>query len=485
MTDSVEKSGEHWPRVLTRSKFLRNWSYLVLSNIFGQILGMLATIRVARALSPDGYGSYNVILTISALGVIVLGLGLRNVVIRECARFPEKSRSLFLASILLRAVLLPVVCLGVFLYARSSSLALTFDLTSVCIGVLIAGSAWELIESVAFGHERMGHSASVNLIGAALWSVMVWGMPEAWITVFSISFLYMALQAAKALAFAFVARGYLFMNGGLPAIAWNKECLTVTRQSMPFYWLALLTAATSSLPILFLAELSSQTEVGYYNLGYKLVNPMQMFIVTALVALYPGLSKDSMREPERFSRIVRESLIGITILGAGAGLCVSFLRNEIVAILFGAAYAPAADAMAFQVWGSVFAAIYWLIGTTLAAGDRQNLLALLSTGYACLSLPLVYWGSKNGATGLAVATVGGALVNMPYHWIAFQKALPRRVEGRSSLFLLALLSLSMAASVILPPVTPLGGRITLVAGLAGGMCYWVLSRYRHHLVPGS
>ncbi len=482
MSDSKDERRADKP---TRSRFLRNWSYLVLSNIFGQILGMLATIRVARALSPDGYGSYNVILTISALGVVVLGLGLRNVVIRECARFPERSRTLFLASILLRTILLPFVCLGVFLYAKSSSLALSHDLTAVCLGVIIAGSAWELIESVAFGHERMGHSASINLIGAALWAVAVWGMPGAWLTVLSVSLLYMTLQAAKALAFAVVARHYLFMHGSAGVGTWRGECLSVTRQSLPFYWLALLTAVTSNLPILFLAELSSQTEVGYYNLGYKLVNPMQMFIVTALVALYPGLSKDSVRDPERFSRIVRESLYGITIMGTGGALCVTFMRNEIVMLLFGAAYAPAADAMAFQVWASIFAAIYWLIGTTLAAGDRQNLLALLSTGYTCLSLPLVYWGSKHGATGLAAATVGGALINMPYHWLAFQKVLPRRIKGKTALVLLAVLGLSMAASVFLPAVTPLIGRIAVVLVLAAATCYWIVTRYRHYLSPGT
>ena len=212
---------------------------------------------------------------------------------------------------------------------------------------------------------------------------------------------------------------------------------------------------------------------------------MQMFIVTALVALYPGLSKDSVRDPERFLRIVRESLFGITIMGTGAALCVTLLRNEIVMVLFGPAYAPAADAMAYQVWGSIFAAIYWLIGTTLAAGDKQNLLALLSTGYTCLSLPLVYWGSKHGATGLAAATVAGALVNMPYHWMAFQKVLPRRIAGKTALTLLAVLGLSMAASLFLPAVTPLGGRIAAVVLLAAATCYWVISRYRHHLAPGK
>jgi hypothetical protein len=43
----------------TRSRFIRNWSMLVFSNIACQALGIVATARIARYLLPLGYGQYN------------------------------------------------------------------------------------------------------------------------------------------------------------------------------------------------------------------------------------------------------------------------------------------------------------------------------------------------------------------------------------------------------------------------------------------
>ncbi len=52
--------------MLLRSRFLRNWSFLALSGIVCQLLGMLATVRIARALTPDGYCQYNLVQTLAA-----------------------------------------------------------------------------------------------------------------------------------------------------------------------------------------------------------------------------------------------------------------------------------------------------------------------------------------------------------------------------------------------------------------------------------
>src|SRR3954453_8212814 len=75
-------------RTLFDNRLIRNFSALVMSGLGAQALGMLATIRGARALAPGGYGQYNLVQTIAGLGAVIAGLGLRNVVIRECARHP-------------------------------------------------------------------------------------------------------------------------------------------------------------------------------------------------------------------------------------------------------------------------------------------------------------------------------------------------------------------------------------------------------------
>ncbi len=271
---------------LWRSQFARNWSYLVFSNLGVQALGMLATIRIARVLAPAGYGQYNVVQTTAGLAAVVLSLGYRNVIIRECARHPEHSGRILGVASVGRALMLLVVSAGLLLYQQNSRAGLTASLSLAAIGLLVGLSAWELFESVAFGHERMEYSAGVNLAGSLLWVVAAWAVPAHWLTPVHVSLGFAGLQLLKATAYGVVAYRASYMRGAVPKGQWSMA-RSLHVQSLPFYWLALVTAATGQLPILFLAERSGTAEVGLYNVGYRLISPLQMALTTALMALYP------------------------------------------------------------------------------------------------------------------------------------------------------------------------------------------------------
>jgi len=123
--------------VFRESRFLRNWSLLVVANVLGQVLGMLATIRIARELAPEGYGYYNIVLTVGSIGTVLAALGMRNVVTRECARYPERSGEIFLASLSVQAAMMLLVGAGVFMYGSVGERALSFVLASAAVGVVV------------------------------------------------------------------------------------------------------------------------------------------------------------------------------------------------------------------------------------------------------------------------------------------------------------------------------------------------------------
>lgn len=448
---------------LLHNRFARNWSFLVGSNLACQVLRMLATVRLARLLAPEGYGEYNMVQTVAALGAVVAALGLRNVMVRRCARQAAQSAGIFCASLMLRAGALALVVAGITVYGRVSSHGLPVSLAATASGLLVGTSIWDLIESVAFGHERMEYSSVINLAGSIVWVAMAWGAPAAWITPLNVSLAFAAVQCIKAAAYGLtMVRAGLF-QGRADLARWRSTARSLLPESMPFYWLNLLTAATNQLPIMFLAERSGPAEVGLYNAGYRLVSPVQMLIMTALTALYPGLARAGATDGEEFNRTTRRALVGITVLGVGGAMVISLLRQEFVLLLFGAAYGAAADALAYQCWYSVLLAILSLMGIGLGARDRQTWLAALSTCYTVLATPLLWWGAGHGARGLAVATLGGAIVSLPYHWIVFQRSLPRPLSAPVTVGVAALVGGGLALSWAIPQSVPLLWRVTVAA----------------------
>ncbi len=437
---------------------------------------MLATIRIARELAPAGYGQYNVVLTVGGIGTTLAAIGMRNVVTRECARFPERSGEIFLSAFSAQVLMMTVVSIGVLGYGAFSVPGLPLLLSVAAIGVLVGQTSWELLEALTFGHQRMEFYAKIFLLGMLVWLVGVWSVPSAWLSFASVSVAFALLQILKSLGLGYTAGRAGYLQRRMSLQQWKTNVRSMVQQSLPFYWLAILTTSTSQLPILFLVQRSGEAEVGLYNIGYRLVHPLHLVVWNALLALYPDLSRASVHDKGRFMRIVRRSLIAATLLGTVGALVISLLRWEVVTLLFGSAYLPSADAMAFQVWYSVLYSLYCLMGVTMAAADKQVWMAWLATAYTAVAVPLQWWGAGYGATGLAMAVVAGSVVSLWYHWMTFQKSLPQAIPAGFTLALAGILVLGGVAAMLMPDHLPLLWRAGAALMLVVASAWWLLKQ---------
>ncbi len=469
-------------------KLVKNWAYLLTSSAFGQFLGMIALIRVARVLSPTGLGHFNLVQTTAGIGLILAGLGMRNTIIRDSARSPERAGALFASGLWVRASFGVLVAAGIVVYAKLSPDALPASLSGFAILLLFGQILWDTSESISYGRQRMEFPSAINALGSVLWVVWIWGAPAPLLTVASVSLSFAALQVLKALALTSRIGPRAPRGGSLSSAgAWGAAQRLVL-DSLPFYWLALMTMVQNLLPILVLAERSNSAQVGLYNAGFRLLHPLQLIMGTGLSALYPYLSRARAHDPARYMRTITIAFKMIVIAGSGFALAISLVRFEVVELLFGSAYSGSADAMAFQCWYSVLFGILCLLGTSLAACDKQRWLALLTTAYTLVALPLIWIGTAHGATGLAAGLLAGAAINLVYHWIVFQKSLPNRMDpgvvGRSFI----LLAGAIGASWLIPKGLALLNKAFLVI-LVVGLCLTALwrewKRQRNDLEAGG
>jgi O-antigen/teichoic acid export membrane protein len=463
---------------LWRRPFARNWSLLVLASFGSQAMSMIATLRIARVLAPQGYGEFNLVITMASLASVAAGLGLRNVLIRESAREPERVPHLLVTSAVLRGLAMVCATGGLLAYLSIGGSGVTLDLGTIVVGLLIAQATWDLVECVAYGHQRMEFSAALNIAASTMWMIAAWTAPVDFLTPFNLALVFAVVQGAKALAYWAAARRLWRLHPGGKPVA---DIVSISRyllaRSLPFYWMSLLTAATSQLPVLFLADRSGASHVGLYNAGLRLTYPLQVLMENALTSLYPGLARTATSDPQRFVRTIQAAVLGLTVLGVAGATSLSLIRYEVVLVLFGPAFLPAADALAFLCWFSVLYALLSLIGTSLSATDRQKQLATLTTAYAVIALPILWLGSGQGATGLALAVLGSAVVNMTYHWIAFQRSLPRPLPATfvAQLVLLGLAGVAVAWGV--PTDWALAIRVPIGA-LVCGCCLAIAARSR-------
>lgn len=442
--------------IAKQSSFARNWSILTIAGILSQFLGMIATIRIARVLSPDGYGEYNIIQTFAAIGAVIGGLGLRNVLTRNVARAANKSMKLLITGGLLRAGSFLFSILLLYLYIIIIPGTLHISLMSIVFLILFSSLYWDLLESIAFGNKIMIMSGAINIAGSLIWVIFIWSMPNSLLTVVTVGFSFALLQLAKTISY------FVMYSRKLPTGDEEIHTLRLIKDSFPFYWLDILTAISNQIPILFLAGNSSKAEVGFYNIGFRLLNPLQIFLYSALTSIYPSLAQKAVSDPKRYLQITQYFFLGISLVGTMIALIISILRMDIVVLLFGLSYTHSADAMAYQCWYTVLYAMFCMIGISLAASDKQNWLAILSTAYSTIALPFLWIGSQYGAVGLAIGILIAACVNMVYHWIIFQRTSIKNISLMISLLIFVFPLIGFLLSFTFPQNLSIISKISLI-----------------------
>lgn len=460
-------------RLFAPRSFAKNFAYLFGSQVFSQALGMIALIRVARILAPAGYGYYNLVQTLASIGMVIAGLGMRNVIIRDCARNPGKIKSLYFTGQSVRLLFSSIVGMGILLYALLSPHVLPISLSGFTIMLLFGLIIWDTTESISFGMQRMEFSSRTNTLGSAIWVLWVWCVPASLLTIATVSLSFALLQIFKAVLLSWQVKRVIPPAYPLDRPSLKKDARTLIKDSLPFYWMMLLETMQGGLPVLILAQRSNPEQVGLFNIGFRLLRPLQLLFLTNITVLFPYLSKAKQKNPAQYMRAMERALKITLVIGGACAFLVSLLREEVVNLLFGEKYGGSADAVAYQCWYTVLWAIVMLIGTSLLASDRQHLWAVLTTIFTIFTLPIIWYGAGHGATVLAAWKAVGVAITLIFIWPFFKKSLPSGFQSRDVIYSCAVLGIAILCSWLLPSNISLAIKI-LIAGIIFSILAFVL-----------
>jgi O-antigen/teichoic acid export membrane protein len=438
-------------RQLLANRVVKNFSVLTATNIFVQILSILSSIRLARLLHPQGYGLFNLLLVQAGIFSIIAAYGLKLVIIRYVARNKSDSRHVFHVSNKIRLVttIFAILCLLAYnFFNRQISHAYLFlFLISLYI---IFQSFWDSIESVAFGNEQMQASGYINGIFTVIWIIAVYTIPTESFNIVVIFVTFIFIQVIKTFSYFIWLNKKILINSDPVNINSEANYKFFIQQSNFYFILAIFTALQNQVPILLLSHNSTIDQVGIFNLGYRILSPLQMVLSMALTALFPSLSRLSFTDKELFAVRIRSLMNIMVAIGVWGCICFTLFSREVVLFLYGKAFLGSAKVILIQCWFTLLFGIFCTIGTVLNSFDKQRLLATLSIVYGILALPFFYFGARYGAIGLAWAFVIAAFVNMTYHWVIFRNLLSPYITLEYSFILFSIIVSTTFISLLLP-----------------------------------
>jgi O-antigen/teichoic acid export membrane protein len=385
---------------------------------------------LARKLSPEGYGKLNTILALVALfSIFSVNFSANTVITREVTLHPGATKKIIKKVVLIRAIalILSIIALLVYMFFMGETRPVYLTATSI---ILLATLAWDLAESIAFGHFITKLTTFISVAAGLLWFFTIFFLPGRVVNVELVLLVYSAIYLVRSMIYL----GFSFNK----YVSQNNESLEIDYKSilvmsLPYLWIRIMGAFSDQVPILLLKGHSGNVEVGYYALGNRFVMPITLAVSTGLRAMFPFMTKQFNEDREKFNQRLTTGFTLVLILGSSIAMVLTISSKTWIPLLFGEAYSKSVLPFIFQAWLGVLLCFDLILASVLSATYRQNVLAIIMSIDVLIIFPLMYLGSAHGADGMALAKLVGAFITITYHIVVVMVVLKANLKSLSFL----------------------------------------------------
>lgn len=374
-----------------------------IARVMSILTNLALVLVVARLMGTEVFGHFSYVLAFITVAATLADLGTTAVLARGLALLEGQARAHYLGNyVLMRGALAFLVMLGALAVAvwvphaeRLALLIAAFGLPVLASRFFepvyqVVGQPWlSLWPNLAFG------VAQLCLVAAVVWKP---DMPL-WL----------------------LTTGFVASNGVYTAVAialmfrhvrpnWQPDRALLTdilRLALPMGVGALFTTLAIRMDVFVLERIHGAVILGHYSAAYRILDLAVFFAVTVTTPLIPILSREIVHS--RAAALARAQLFvqATCALALPAAIIVPTIATELVTLVFGAPYAPAAAPLSILVW-NVLLVLVALIGTAVnLANGEVNHAYWVAPGGALVAAGLNAWlVPRYGAVGAAWAALG-------------------------------------------------------------------------------
>jgi len=401
----------------------RGWAVVTSAGVLRLGLGLIASLVIARALGPAGFGIYAVLAaTVGIVGTLAEGGLTEAAVLRISAVWGHaaqaeqaKSRAMafFWVRIGLAAATVGVGCAFAGLVANNALNGIDAGLLRWALLGIVATAASGAVSAMLQASGAFGRMSSLTLINTGLTAVLAIALAAIGRLDLVNALVVLGLGTSVA---TFVAGKAMLPAGwrlGLPSMdALRFETGQLVRIGR-WLWLASLFAMlTANAEVLLLNRWAGLSLVGSYALALNLASKADLVNQSLYTVLLPGVGGLDVRT--RLASYARRGLIRGATIGLGLLLLIP-LAEPVIVLVYGAEFAPAAAFLRLLV-GIVILDVLLTPFLLLPLAYRQPRLLAAADGTRAVTLVLValallpVYGAYGAVAARLAARVGGAIV---------------------------------------------------------------------------
>lgn len=468
----------------TFGRMIKGSALLTVGSTIANLLGMISTVILARALVPADFGIFTVGATVIAILSAISDLSIGQALIQRHEVSDDDINSAWTLNIL------RVVPVALCLFLASPLIADAFDDQRLTAVLIALGSGWMLTGflspklSLLERELRFGQIVIMN-IGQKVATVLVT------VSIALIYRSYWALVIGSVAAYAATLCISYILAPFMP-----RFTLKGARGILSFSIWASLSTTVNTLnwraDYLLVGKFLDVTQLGYYSVGSNLAMlPTRQAIEPLTKTLFPGFS--SLRgDKEQLRRAYQRAQAAVTALSLPIGVGVALTADLIVPLILGDRWLPAifvVQTLSFiygaQTIGSQYPALAMAAGATRSLFNRSVVMLIVRLSLLVTGL---YFG---GLRGMVIARLASALVSMGFGLYLVRRLIDLsiadqlRANARAITGTAIMAGCVMAAGHFLPDATGVFGLILRLAELGSvGLITYAASSYLLWIIAG-
>lgn len=410
-----------------RASLVRSTFYSGLTTSAGLLLFVLM-ILAGRSLGSHDFGVFSFALSLASIFAIITDFGLDDLVVREVARDRRLAGEYF-GKIFVWKLILSVIALTALVITVNElkSSPIIRMVTYLLGSMAILRSFITTVRAFFRAFERFDLEARLVVTDR----VLLFACGAAFLlTGYSVVVLAVVFSAVRMIS---ILIALILFHRRVDRIVLRLDTRfirTFQAQALPFGLAFLCFGLYTYIDKIILSLARSEAEVGLYNAGFQLYEGLMIIPIILAAVFYPRLStlflNDRGHHRALFLRGIKYLMMIAMPLAAG-GL---FLADDLLKLLFGAEFLPAAPALSILLCAIVLAFQNVLLHTFLNSMDRQRTMLLTTLlGFAMAVLLDLILIPRYGIIGAAAATLGYvATIFITGGW-----AIRRSLDGRAVL----------------------------------------------------
>jgi len=333
-------------------RYFSNTSWLMAGHVVRMVAGLLVWVWLARYLGPAEFGLLNYAMAFVGLFAALASVGVDGVLVRELVKAPEARERLLGSAMALKLIGTLLMWLVLLIVV---GLAGQDDSTIMLVGVIAASylfQALNVIDTVFQAQVLSRYVAKAQIVQVLLSSLIKIGLilgeaPLFWFAIMSV-----VDAALLALMLLYIYRARQGAIG-----LWRIDVplmRRLLRDSWPLILSGMAVSAYMRIDQVMINQQIDAEAVGYYAVAIRLCEAWYFIPVAITASLFPAIMQArEAGESLYFARLQRlHNLMVLISLLIALPLCL--LADEMIAMLYGEAYASAAPVLAIYAWVVLF-----------------------------------------------------------------------------------------------------------------------------------